>query len=114
MTVLVERNIVAQLANHSNPKMRKSNDRLIDPCGIRCSHCDRMAGNFAGGFARSSDGRALCHPNVRGRPDCYHLVTNYAHEQPCIKVTCYEDHDDPKKYLAKPRKIKGVFIGKKG
>jgi hypothetical protein len=96
----------------SKPKVRKYNDRMIDPGGIRCAHCARMTGTFASGFARAA-GKPLCHPNVPGRPDCYQLVTVHQHEIPCISSTCYEDHEDPKTYLFKPKRRVSRGKGKK-
>jgi hypothetical protein len=71
------------------------------PVGIKCAHCDRLCGNFAGGYAGGHNGENLCHPNVSGRPDCYRLVTVYGHKTPCTRKTCYQDHDDPKKYIGR-------------
>lgn len=43
-----------------------------------CDHCGRIAGDEAGGYSSLHDHTGsyrFCHPNVPGRPDCYHLVT---------------------------------------
>lgn len=82
-----------------------SKRRSVEDIGVRCAHCARRTGNFAAGFARH-DGEPLCHPHAKNRPDCYHLVTVYQHETPCVKKVCYEDHDDPKKYVGIVRKVK--------
>jgi hypothetical protein len=44
-----------------------------------CAHCGRPCGDAEGGWG-SINGEPLCHPNVKGRPDCYTLVTVYHHE----------------------------------
>lgn len=64
------------------------------PGRSKCEHCDRAMNNFAGGSSKGPGNTRLCHPNVRGRPDCYRLVTIYKHPIPCDSPTCYEDHDD--------------------
>jgi hypothetical protein len=51
--------------------------------GFVCDHCGRPAGDFDGGGSGMSvlDGNGnsvsyrFCHPNAKGRPDCYRLVT---------------------------------------
>jgi hypothetical protein len=44
----------------------------------KCAHCGRVCGDAEGGWG-SLNGEPLCNPNVKGRPDCYHLVTVYHH-----------------------------------
>ena len=55
------------------PKFRSR--RMPQPV---CSHCARPCGDAEGGWG-SLNGEPLCHPSVKGRPDCYTLVTLYHH-----------------------------------
>lgn len=64
---------------------REMKSALGDPHGrepapkYHCDHCGRPCGDFAGGHGAAGDGRGgtvhLCHPNEKGRPDCYRRVT---------------------------------------
>lgn len=49
-----------------------------------CDHCGRPCGDFAGGHGAAGDGRGgtvhLCHPNEKGRPDCYRRVTVFGEQ----------------------------------
>lgn len=48
-----------------------------------CGHCGAGdVGSIEAGYSVLGDAY-LCHPNERGRPDCYRLVTVYHHEMPC-------------------------------
>ena len=60
----------------------------------KCHHCERITGDYAGGYSRGYNNELLCHPNAKNRPDCYQLVTRYNHSTPCDRKTCYEDHAD--------------------
>ena len=54
--------------------------KVFGPCG----HCGRPdVGSYTRGFGYANEAY-LCHPNDDG-PDCYHLVTVYKHETPCIE-----------------------------
>ena len=68
-----------------------------------CVHCGRVTNNEEAGYG-SVEGQPLCHPNVTGRPDCYHLVTVYKHvlancpicswrEKPGVKVEAHQRRD---------------------
>lgn len=66
-----------------------------------CVHCGRKMGDHEGGSG-GVNGLPLCHPNVDGRPDCYHLVTVYHHpvadcarcrQDPWEPMTSAEQHD---------------------
>lgn len=66
----------------------------LSPATMRCRHCGRVMGDFAGGASMGWHGERLCHPNAKNRPNCYELVINYKHEMPCNSPVCYEDHQD--------------------
>jgi len=72
--------------------------RKDGPPGTVCVHCGRLMNNFIGGSSKIPGVGPTCHPNVTGRPDCYHLVTLYKHKTPCEHSVCYEDHDDQAVY----------------
>lgn len=73
--------------------------------GMKCSHCERKMGDFAGGSSRGYNNEQLCHPNAANRPDCYALVTQYNHKTPCDRAACYEDHDEFLKYVDNDEKL---------
>lgn len=67
-----------------------------------CVHCGRRCNDYEGGHASAGEGSPLCHPNVDGRPDCYHMVTVYHHQledcdrctrEPYQPLTAAELHD---------------------
>jgi len=52
-----------------------------------CGHCGAEdVGSYGAGYG-SVDQTPLCHPNDRGRPKCYDLVTVYRHAMPCTLCT---------------------------
>lgn len=66
-----------------------------------CVHCGRACNSFESGKA-SVERHFVCHPNVPGRPDCYHMITVYHHElldcprcsqDPYQPLTRTESHD---------------------
>ena len=80
------------------PIMARRGAVPIVPQGTNCVHCHRKMNTFAGGSAKMPGIGPLCHPNVSGRPDCYHLVSLYGHQAPCEYSVCYEDHEDQSIY----------------
>jgi hypothetical protein len=79
-----------------------------------CTHCGRQMGDYEGGFGEHNL-LPLCHPNVAGRPDCYHLVTVYDHpvsdcarcqRDPYEPPTPIEQHDA---MLATLRKLEAMI-----
>lgn len=63
------------------------------PAPTRCVHCGRVCGTFKGGYA-GVGGAALCHPNEKGRPDCYVMVTTHHHDlEECAR--CSQDPYQP-------------------
>lgn len=78
------------------PKPNKTWSAVIS---ATCAHCRRKMNDFDGGYSRGHDGEPLCHPNAKGRPDCYTLVTREGHSTPCNNPVCYQDHDDPNVYM---------------
>lgn len=63
--------------------------RFVKTCydHLHCAHC----GGTARGYAKVGD-RRLCHPNEG--VDCYHLVTVYKHEMPCVPCTISRERID--------------------
>ena len=50
-----------------------------------CVHCGRSCQTTMGGYA-SIGQQPVCHPNVPGRPDCYHMITVYGHQtEDCVR-----------------------------
>jgi hypothetical protein len=64
-----------------------------------CKHCERVMGDYLGGYSRGYNNELLCHPNAANRPDCYKLVTLYKHSTPCDRKVCYEDHAEFMDYV---------------
>ena len=75
--------------------------------GRTCAHCRRKCDDFAGGYARV-DNKPLCHPNAKGRPDCYHLVTVWKHTMPCATTTCYENGLTSEEYIGDTKLFEGT------
>ncbi len=52
-----------------------------------CGHCGAPdVGSYGAGYGSINE-TPLCHPNDRGRPKCYDLVTVYKHALPCVLCT---------------------------
>ncbi len=73
--------------------------------GSPCTHCQRLCGSLAGGFARVAGNSVCSKPSEPGRPDCYHMIMVKFHPirncPACMDTTPHEYPPAPMGRLGK-------------